>query len=68
MQVAGVLGFAGLSLVLMSVPARAEEAQPEQLDRCAQWRVRRACKDARRSYEGHLRQRQFHPDGRRQRP
>jgi catalase len=31
MQVAGILGFAGLSLLLMSVPMRAEEAQPEEL-------------------------------------
>ena len=31
MQISGILGFAGLSLVLMSVPAWAEEAQPEQL-------------------------------------
>ncbi len=31
MQISGILGFAGLSLVLMSAPAWAEEAQPEQL-------------------------------------
>lgn len=31
MQFSGILGFAGLSLVLMSAPAWAEEAQPEQL-------------------------------------
>ena len=31
MQISGILGFAGLSLLLMSVPMRAEEAQPEEL-------------------------------------
>ena len=31
MQISGILGFAGLSLVLISAPAWAEEAQPEQL-------------------------------------
>ena len=31
MQISGILGFAGLSLVLLSAPLRAEEAQPEQL-------------------------------------
>ena len=31
MQIPGILGCAGLSLVLMSAPAWAEEAQPEQL-------------------------------------
>jgi catalase len=31
MQLSGILGCAGLSLVLMSAPAWAEEAQPEQL-------------------------------------